>query len=113
MRTLWCWRCQQDMPMLDEDEFAVVSRLYSECIRATKSERQTKAVGLGSSLVDAMFEPVRTEYERLTGFANCHQNAVMHHRLSLFGPPCASCGKPLRTPQARHCAACGAPRRPA
>lgn len=94
--------------MLDEDEFAVVSRLYSECFSATKSERQAEDVGLGLSPIDARFEPVRAEFERLTGFANCHHNAVMHHRLSLFGPPCSVCGKPLRTPDARYCAACGA-----
>lgn len=99
MKTLWCWRCQQDMPMLDEAEFASVDRLYSAALRPG---------GVGS--IDARFEPVRREYERLTGFASCHQNAVMHHRLSLLGPPCASCGKPLRTPQARHCAECGVDR---
>lgn len=94
--------------MLDEDEFFLVDGLYIECMRAGKTERVAKALPASASLIDAMFEPVRREYERLTGFANCHQNAVMHHRLSLYGPACTSCGKPLRTPRARHCASCGA-----
>ena len=82
--------------MLDEPEFEAIERLYGQ------------AFGAKGGTIDERFEPVRREYERLTGFVNCHQNAVMHHRLSLYGPACGACGKPLRTPQARHCAACGA-----
>jgi hypothetical protein len=49
-------------------------------------------------------------YHRLTGFKETNANAVMHHRLAAYGPPCASCGKPLRTPRASFCAACGVPK---
>ncbi len=107
MKTLWCWRCRQAMPMLDEGEFDPISRLYSDCIRSAQRAREQTGVPVGDASVNAMFEPVRLEYERLTGVSNCHHNAVMHHRISIYGPPCWSCGKPLRTPQARHCAACG------
>ncbi len=96
MKTLWCWRCQQDVPMLDEPEFEVVERLYRDALRPGPT---------GS--IDERFAPVTAAYERLTGFVNCHHNAVLHHRLSLLGAPCSACGKPLRTPRARHCAACG------
>jgi hypothetical protein len=48
-------------------------------------------------------------YFELTGFRETNINAVWHHRLSLYGPPCEACGKPLRTPKASFCAACGAP----
>lgn len=51
-------------------------------------------------------------YQRLTSFRETNPNALWHHRMSLYGPICASCGKPLRTPEASFCAACGARRTP-
>jgi len=76
--------------MLDDDEFA----------RAL------------STIQDGASKPLQLldEYNRLTGFRETNPNAVWHHRISLYGPPCGSCGKPLRTPVATFCAACGAPR---
>jgi hypothetical protein len=50
------------------------------------------------------------EYEQLTGFRETNPNAVFHHVASQYGPPCETCGKPLRTPNASFCAACGAPK---
>lgn len=107
MKVLWCWRCKLDVPMLDEEEFARVAGLY----RAAFSPRSpTAAPGTEHRSTEARFRPVCEEYERLTGFHETNANAVMHHRLSQYGPPCAHCGKPLRTPEARHCAACGVTR---
>lgn len=91
--------------MLDEAEFAEVARIYSEGSRPSG-----KAPGEEPLTLDARFASVSHAYERLTGYVGCHHNAVIHHRLSMYGPPCAACGKPLRTPQARMCAACGSPR---
>jgi hypothetical protein len=98
MKVLWCWRCQMDVPMLDEPEFERVSQLSSGGLHA-------KGLALKERLRVAL-----EEYQRLTGFAETNFAAMMHHRLFLYGPPCAACGKPLRTPQAQHCAACGAQR---
>ena len=47
-------------------------------------------------------------YRDMTGFEETNPDALWHHRVSIFGPPCSRCGKPLRTPRARHCAECGA-----
>ena len=30
MQILWCWRCQRDMPMLDEGEYERVAALLAE-----------------------------------------------------------------------------------
>lgn len=92
--------------MLDEAEFAIVWALYDGAIRTGKATPRA----LGPTNIADLFRPVCDAYERLTGFREDHAAAILHHRLSLYGPPCGACGKPLRTPKARHCAACGAPR---
>ncbi len=95
--------------MLDEDEFASVGQLYSECIGATKEFRQRWSIPLVDAPVDLLFRPVRQRYEEMTGMTDCNQNAIMHHRISLYGPPCKNCGKPLRTPRAKVCGGCMKP----
>lgn len=51
VKTLWCWRCQQDVPMLDEPEFEVVERLYRDALRPGPT---------GS--IDERFAPVTAAY---------------------------------------------------
>jgi hypothetical protein len=94
------------MPMLDEEEFASVSNLYREAMTATKEWRQLWKIRLENATVEQRFQPVRTRYEELTGMKNCHENAVMHHRISLYGSPCGHCKRPLRTPKAKLCGSC-------
>jgi hypothetical protein len=104
---MWCWRCQQDVPMLDETEFERVDSLYRASFRSFQQFRQEQGLSPDARInIDDMFEAVRREYEAMTGMADCHENAIMHHRIAIYGPPCHACGKPLRTPQARLCAAC-------
>lgn len=86
MKTMFCWRCQMDMLMLDEQEFARVRRLYI---------RKPWPSG------------ILEEYRQITGMEETNPNAIMHHRIAQYGPPCTQCGKPLRTPEASFCAACG------
>ncbi len=52
---------------------------------------------------------VLREYERITGFHETNPMALYHHRIDKYGPPCRSCGKPLRTPDAKLCGACMKP----
>ncbi|MDT8070336.1 MAG: hypothetical protein ROO76_19380 [Terriglobia bacterium] len=90
MKMLWCWRCKAEMPMLDEEEYSQVTARKGSGLR----ER---------------FQPMLEEYERMTGFHEANPMAIFHHRISLYGPPCAHCGKPLRTPTAKVCGACMRP----
>lgn len=108
MKIMWCWRCKQDVGMLEEDEYAVIDKLYRECIKNAKKYREINGSSLENTPLNDLFKPVSVEYEKITGYKNFHHNATIHHRLLNYGPPCVKCGKPLRTPRAKMCAACGA-----
>jgi len=106
MKMLWCWRCKTEMPMLDEEEFAEMWRLYGEGMDATKEFRRKWGLPLEGMQRELRFKPLLDRYEELTGIKETNPSAVMHHRLALYGPPCKRCGKPLRSPQAKLCGAC-------
>jgi len=75
------------MPMLEETEYAQVL----------------------SKVNTRDFSLFLAEYERITGYRETNPNAIYHHRLAMYGPPCKHCGKPLRTPQAKLCGSCMKP----
>jgi hypothetical protein len=97
------------MPMLDEEEFAEISRLYSDAVRRTKEYRERYEVSLKDVPTEKYHRPMLDCYELLTGMKETNPNAVLHHRISLYGPPCKRCGKPLRTPKAKLCGGCMLP----
>jgi hypothetical protein len=107
MKMMWCWRCKMHVPMLDEEEFVVVSNLFSQGMSATKEFREKHNIPLSGVPIEERFRPMREAYKQITGVDEPNYNAIMHHRISIYGPPCGRCGKPLRTPRASFCVACG------
>jgi hypothetical protein len=95
MQKLWCWRCRMEVGMLDESEYQNAYELYGQGIRAQEGTREER------------FKPLLDYYFQVTGEKETEPNAVMHHRVAQYGPPCENCGKPYRTPKASFCAACG------
>lgn len=85
-----------EVGMLNEEEYGIASELYGKGIRtregATRQER---------------FKPLLDYYFQVTGERETEPNAIMHHSIAQYGPPCENCGKPYRTPKASFCAACG------
>jgi hypothetical protein len=98
-----------ELPMLTDEEWPLVAPHLSNM--AARVMRYVKEHGC--SLAEAQ-RAVGSEalamYEKLTGFEESNVNALYHHRLSMYGPPCHVCGKPLRAPLARYCAMCSAER---
>lgn len=94
--------------MLDEHQFEQINAVYRECIRAVQQRRENDNIPLDRVDLATAFAPVLAAWIDLTGFQETNPNAVLHHRMALYGPPCHTCGKPLRSPAASFCAACGA-----
>lgn len=96
-----------DVPMLDEDEYAEIRALYGQCMDATKEFREAHDIPLDAVDSSELFRPVCDAYERMTGMKETVANAIMHHRIAQYGPPCNQCGRVLRTPKSSKCLECG------
>jgi hypothetical protein len=107
MKVMFCWRCNAEMPMLDEVEYQQVSDAYGRCMEMAKRSQGQNKEALADVKLAEIFKPVCETYAKLPGVPIDNANAVMHHRISRYGPACKKCGKPFRTPEARFCAACG------
>lgn len=120
MKTLWCWRCRRDLPMLDDDEWAVLVESHrsggDEANRMAVIERERVRRGLPAPLpLRADATPAQRKlrhlavgYEMFTGVAESDPNLVWHHVVSQYGAPCVKCGKALRHVGADQCRECGA-----
>lgn len=96
--------------MLTDEEWAMVGSHLADAASQIKRYRQEYGCSLAEALRVGFGQQALAQYEHLTGFKETNPNALHHHRLSIYGPPCTHCGKPLRTPQARFCAMCSTPR---
>jgi hypothetical protein len=96
--------------MLDDAEWEQVVPHLKNAIAQIKDYRQAHNASLAEAQAHGYGQRALERYHDITGFREINVNALWHHRVSQFGPPCSSCGRPLRTPRARFCAECGAPR---
>jgi hypothetical protein len=98
MKILWCWRCKMEIPMLDEDEYEKAYFLYGQGMK-------NNFVGISNR--QERFKELLDYYFEVTNLKETEPNAIMHHRIEQYGPPCENCTKPYRTKQATFCAGCG------
>lgn len=106
----WCWRCNKDVPMLNEAEFEEMSSLYKACLVRAKNAMTRNKVSrielLGVDVEEELFRPLVEWHLTKTGIQLPYES-LHHHRLALYGPPCSNCGRLTRTPKATRCFECG------
>ena len=115
---LWCWRCRAAVPMLTPAEWDVMCAARDaggQWADVLAEERSRLGGGPFTSPERMALVEMRgawwcAGHECFTEVRETRQDVVLHHRLSLLEPPCSDCGKPLRTPYAKLCMACGKPR---
>lgn len=105
MKTYFCWRCNTNMPFLEEDEWREISPLLIDAIRAIKTYREHNNCDLATARLNCKPEAMR-KFEQLTGVAGINFDTIYHHRLQDWGQECSNCGHLLRTPEANYCAKC-------
>lgn len=97
--------------MLEEHEWPHIAAEGWKGVQAVKDFRTAAKKGLTEISQERMFElrwaGLLDAYHELTGYRETNPNAIWHHRVAIYGDPCQACGKPLRTPRASWCAACG------
>jgi hypothetical protein len=99
---------KKEVPMLDDKEWAVLHPHLIESLQEIKRHREThnstieqaRAAGFGKAALDCYFQ--------LTGYRETNPDNLWRYKASDYGPPCESCGKPLRTASAKLCGECGA-----
>ena len=108
----YCWWCKTDVPMLDEKEWKQIAPHLDDAIEQIKHYRQKHNASLAEARQHGYGREALREYHEITGHQETHPDVLWHHRLSLIGPICEACGKPLRTPHAKFCAECGTAKKP-
>ena len=104
---LYCWRCQSVVPMLDEREWTLLEPALLKGIQDIQDYRVRDGCSFKEAMERAPDASALQVYESLTGLREANVNALWHHRIAMYGPPCPACSKPLRTQHASFCAACG------
>jgi hypothetical protein len=93
--------------MLDENEWSRIEPLLTKNLVDRKLYRQIHQASITESINSVSSIEALNMYLEITGTPTTNINDIWHHRLSLFGDPCQTCGHPLRTPQANFCVNCG------
>ncbi len=94
--------------MLEEHEWDQVAPGLANAISQIKEYKQRHSVSLVEAKRHGYGQQALDRYYEITGYRETDPDLLWHHRVALFGPPCTTCGKPLRTPRAKMCVECGA-----
>jgi hypothetical protein len=109
VKVLYCWRCDADIPMLEEHEWEQIQPYLKDGLRKVGNLVRNHSMSVQEAKDEVYGRGALERYFQFTGYRETNINALWHHRVSQYGPPCKVCGKPLRKPKAKMCTACGTP----
>ncbi len=95
--------------MLEEHEWEIVAPLLSRSLEEIQLYRAATGASVSEARAKGCGADALAAYLALTGYAEKDVSVLWHHVLSQYGPCCAACGKPYRTPNAQRCVELGCP----
>ncbi len=99
MENLYCWKCDQVVSMLNEEEWQEIEPLLNLGFRSVKQYRGDASAQLSDVPLDECYSAALKVYHSFPDVVPVKPDSLRHHRRSLFGAVCQSCRKPLRTPR--------------
>lgn len=104
---MYSYRLKRAVPLLTETEFAPIERsLQSHFGQIKRYLEEHPGFSIGEARANCCADAMES-YERVSGVRLAHPDQLYWVRMSLYGAPCPTCGRPFRTPRAKLCAACG------
>ncbi|HEX8901453.1 hypothetical protein [Vitreimonas sp.] len=103
----YSWKLKRTLPMLSDEEFAPIHSALQNRIERMKEYCRTHARASLAEAAQHCCDDALDYYEKISGVRLAHPDQLDWVRLSQYGRLCPSCEKPLRTPRAKLCVACG------
>ncbi len=100
MEIHYCWRCQKDMPFLDDSEYESLKPHLRLPVMI-----DSRYCHLDPK--DIIPNYAKKKFTEMTGFDIESWEVIFHHKRSDWGEPCRHCDHLLRSPRATYCANCG------
>ena len=104
----YCWRVKKEVPMLDDNEWQILSPYLTESLQEIKRHRETYGTTIEQARATGFVRAALDCYFQLTGYRETNPDNLWRYKASDYGPACEACGKPLRTTSAKLCVECGA-----
>lgn len=103
----YCWRCREEVPMLNDAADAELQAMWAEACETIARRKLSAVDSPEEDSKQPEMEAFCRRYWEITGKEWKMRHLTVYHRIADYGPPCIHCGKPLRTHNATTCLECG------
>jgi hypothetical protein len=102
----YCWRCGLFVVVIEDQDLDEFDRLFAHGV--SELTRLGAPVDPSNEDYRTAFRGVYEFYDKLRGDTGIAAEEIALHKAAMFGPPCQTCAKNLRSEGDTHCHDCGA-----
>lgn len=103
----FCYRCKENVPMLDTESSIKMRIIHTQWVKDIKLYRKVNQCSLDIVDLDSMYGPLVNYYSKFCeDYTYTNYLCIPNHRVDNLGPDCLKYHKPLRSVGAKLCAEC-------